>query len=136
MGCQWKPVCTKLDDYLALYAYKLPILRNCEVLHVLLRPLLVLSTILISIASTFTPFQLSPGFFRWGYAIPAHELYQVLIEIWSDGCNNRLYHALPILFSWWISLFALSFLSLAFKCHRCVREQKQKSTELELKVVE
>lgn len=107
-----------------------------EVLHVLLRPLLVLSTILISIASTFTPFQLSPGFFRWGYAIPAHELYQVLIEIWSDGCNNRLYHALPILFSWWISLFALSFLSLAFKCHRCVREQKQKSTELELKVVE
>ncbi|KAL4916412.1 nitrosoguanidine resistance protein SNG1 [Aspergillus aurantiobrunneus] len=74
-------------------------------------PLCFLTWIIINISSTVAPFELSPGFFRWGYALPANEVYQVLVQIWSDGCENRLYRALPILFSWWVvgaSVFVLA----------------------------
>ncbi|CAI7578908.1 unnamed protein product [Penicillium palitans] len=65
-------------------------------------PFIVLTWVILNVASTISPFELNPGFFRWGYALPSHEAYQVLIQIWSGGCNNRLYRALPIMFSWWV----------------------------------
>ena len=59
-------------------------------------PFVVLTWVIFNVASTISPFELNPGFFRWGYALPSHEAYQVLIQIWSGGCNNRLYQAVPI----------------------------------------
>ncbi|KAJ9143345.1 Nitrosoguanidine resistance protein [Pleurostoma richardsiae] len=64
-------------------------------------PFLVLSWILLNVASTIFPFELSAGWYRLGYAIPAHETYTLLIQVWS-GCWNRDYIALPVLFSWWL----------------------------------
>ncbi|KAH8588867.1 hypothetical protein B0O99DRAFT_638158 [Bisporella sp. PMI_857] len=60
----------------------------------------LLTWIIINVTSTIYPFELSPGFYRWGYALPAHEIYSLLVQVWSGGCNNQAYRALPILFAW------------------------------------
>ncbi|KAL4878938.1 hypothetical protein BJY04DRAFT_229600 [Aspergillus karnatakaensis] len=62
----------------------------------------VLTWVIINVTSTIFPFEISPGFYRVGYALPAHELYETLVDIWTEGCNPILYRSLPILFSWWI----------------------------------
>ncbi|KAJ5186477.1 hypothetical protein N7449_011241 [Penicillium cf. viridicatum] len=70
-------------------------------------PFFILTWILTNVASTLSPFELSPGFYRIGYALPAHQIYQVLVDIWTHGCNPTLYRSLPILFSWWlVGIFA------------------------------
>ncbi|KAH7178956.1 uncharacterized protein B0J16DRAFT_402281 [Fusarium flagelliforme] len=63
-------------------------------------PMALVSWIIFNVTSTLLPFDLSPAFYRIGYIFPAHELYQVLIDIWSRGCNPQLHYALPILFAW------------------------------------
>ena len=73
-------------------------------------PFVVLTVIFINITSTNVPFELNPGFFRLGYALPAFEAYSVLIDIWS-GATAKLYIALPILFSWWVASLVLVFLA-------------------------
>lgn len=72
-------------------------------------PFVILTVIYLDITSTTTPFELSPGFFRLGYALPAFEAYSVLIDIWS-GTTAQLYIALPILFAWWIVGLAVAFI--------------------------
>ena len=39
---------------------------------------------------------------------PAHETYQVLIDIWSRGCNPQLRHALPVLLVWEVVVSVIS----------------------------
>ncbi|KAJ5900287.1 uncharacterized protein N7473_004357 [Penicillium subrubescens] len=65
-------------------------------------PFFILTWIIMNVSSTLSPFELSPGFYRIGYAVPAYELYQVLLDIWTHGCNPTLYRSLPILFAWWL----------------------------------
>lgn len=91
-------------------------------------PPCVLGAVIISITSTLIPLELSAGFFRWEYALPAHEIYQVLVQIWS-GCNNQLYRALPIMFGWWIALMLLSPVSLWYRYHVVRMEHKAKLEE-------
>lgn len=87
-------------------------------------PFCVLTWVVINVGSSISPFELNPGFFRWGYAIPAHEVYQVLVQIWSDGCQDQSYRALPILFSWWIVGLAVVIYATY---HRCQTALKAKS---------
>lgn len=75
----------------------------------------VLTWAIINITSTIFPFELNPGFYRWSYALPAHETYVVLQQIWGKGCNNKLYQALPILFTWEVLGLALAIWGC---CHR------------------
>ncbi|KAJ5240520.1 uncharacterized protein N7469_002111 [Penicillium citrinum] len=65
-------------------------------------PFAILTWIIINVSSSLSPFELSAGFYRIGYALPAYELYQLLLDIWTDGCNPPLYRTLPILFAWWL----------------------------------
>ncbi|KAJ6181022.1 hypothetical protein N7519_011483 [Penicillium mononematosum] len=85
---------------------------------------IVLTWVIINVASTIAPFELSPGFFRWGYALPSHEAYEVLIQIWSGGCNNRLYRALPIMFSWWIVGVLVAVYAMQYRCKTAVAAQE------------
>lgn len=71
-------------------------------------PFVILTVIFLDITNTSGPFELSPGFFRLGYALPAYEAYSVLIDIWSRS-TAQLYISLPILFSWWVVALALAF---------------------------
>lgn len=65
-------------------------------------PFAILTWIIINVSSSLSPFDLSAGFYRVGYALPAYELYQLLLDIWTDGCNPPLHRTLPILFAWWL----------------------------------
>ncbi|WZH40838.1 DUF3533 domain-containing protein [Fusarium acuminatum] len=80
-------------------------------------PMALVSWIIFNVTSTLLPFDLSPSFYRIGYIFPAHELYQVLIDIWSRGCNPQLHYALPILFAWELVALILSALGVFRRCH-------------------
>lgn len=73
-------------------------------------PFFVLTWAIINITSTTFPFELNPGFYRWGHALPAHSVFTILIQIWSEGCNNQLKSSLPVLFGWEIVGGALAVL--------------------------
>lgn len=83
-------------------------------------PFCVLTWAILNVASTISPFELSLGFFHWGYALPVHETYQVLVQIWSDGCDSQLHRALPIMFSWWIVALATATFSVHYRCNTAV----------------
>ncbi|OKP09394.1 hypothetical protein PENSUB_5216 [Penicillium subrubescens] len=91
-------------------------------------PFAILTWIIINVSSSLLPFDLSPGFYRVGYALPDHQLYQLLLDIWTDGCNPPLYRSLPILFSWWIIGF-VAFLAGMRKRHN---EEMSGETEKDL----
>lgn len=81
-------------------------------------PFLLMTYVFLNITSSITPFEINPGFYRIGYAFPAHEAYQVLTDIWSGGAVPQLYRAMPILFSWWVVLFACDGISHHRACSR------------------
>lgn len=88
-------------------------------------PFCVLTWVIINVGSTISPFELNPGFFRWGYALPAHEVYQVLVQIWSDGCQDQSYRALPILFSWWIVGLATVIYATYYRCQTALKAKSE-----------
>ncbi|PYI33745.1 hypothetical protein BP00DRAFT_114734 [Aspergillus indologenus CBS 114.80] len=83
-------------------------------------PFCILTWAILNVASTVSPFAMQPAFFRWAYALPAHELYQVLVQIWSDGCENQLRTALPVLFSWWVVGAASAVVATHRRCRVAV----------------
>jgi hypothetical protein len=79
-------------------------------------PFFIFSFVIFNVTSLLVPFELSPGFYRIGYAAPAHEAYQILIQLWSGG-NHRLYQALPILFAWVVFLTPLAIFGMRRRYH-------------------
>jgi hypothetical protein len=53
-------------------------------------PFFIFSFVIFNVTSLLVPFELSPRFYRIGYAALAHKAYQILIQLWSGG-NHRLY---------------------------------------------
>lgn len=100
-GLSWMAI------WLTMHLYFLIVDAGISVIPVQFAPFFILTLIIVNVSSTISPFDLSPGFYRLGYALPSYELYQVLLDIWTDGCNPYLYRALPILFSWWVVGLAL-----------------------------
>ncbi|EEU34902.1 uncharacterized protein NECHADRAFT_68902 [Fusarium vanettenii 77-13-4] len=80
-------------------------------------PMALISWIVFNITSVLLPFQLSPGFYHIGYMFPAHNYYQVLINIWSLGCNPKLHYALPVLFAWELVALVLTSVGVFRRCH-------------------
>ncbi|KAI9372363.1 hypothetical protein BJX61DRAFT_451920 [Aspergillus egyptiacus] len=78
-------------------------------------PFFVLIWVILNVSSTLAPFELSPGFYRWGYALPAHSLYDILLDIWTSGCNPHLYRSLPILWAEWVVALGLFVLGMWIK---------------------
>ncbi|KAF1811815.1 hypothetical protein P152DRAFT_52351 [Eremomyces bilateralis CBS 781.70] len=81
------------------------------------QPMLLVTWVMCNAASLLIPLELSPGFYRWAYALPAYETYQILGDIWSGGCNPKLHRALPILFSWEVMGFIASGIGVYRRCH-------------------
>ncbi|GKZ16469.1 hypothetical protein AbraIFM66951_000303 [Aspergillus brasiliensis] len=90
-------------------------------------PFFVLTWAITNVASSITPFEMSPGFYRWGYALPAHEVYSLLAEVWSGGCARQSYRALPILFAWWIVGMVAVVYATRYRCTTAVRAQAMAS---------
>lgn len=87
-------------------------------------PMALITWMILNVASILVPFELSSRFYRWAYVMPAHEVYQVLTDIWSRGCNPQLYYALPILFALELSGLFFSALGVYRRCHFAVIAQE------------
>ncbi|KAL2068939.1 hypothetical protein VTL71DRAFT_15277 [Oculimacula yallundae] len=91
-------------------------------------PMALITWVIFNVTSVLLPFELSNGFYRWAYALPAHEVYQGLLDIWSSGCNPQLHYALPILFAWEILGLVFSALGIYKRCHYArVAEEAQEA---------
>jgi hypothetical protein len=97
-------------------------------------PMALVSWIIFNITSVLLPFDLSPAFYRVGYAAPAHEVYQVLTHIWSGGCNPQLRYALPILFAWELVALVLSVLGVFRRCHFATLAEDRQMEEFQERV--
>ncbi|KAF2721972.1 hypothetical protein K431DRAFT_284414 [Polychaeton citri CBS 116435] len=88
-------------------------------------PMLLVTFIILNVASCVMPFDLSPGFYRWGYALPCHEMYQLEINIMSGGANEHLAIALPVLFAWWVVFLPLAVFALYWRCSRAAAADEE-----------
>lgn len=92
-------------------------------------PMALISWMMLNITSILLPFELSPAFYRWGYALPAHSVFNVLIDIWSGGCNPQLYYALPVLFAYEICGLVLSSIGVYRRAHYAVIKQEKEEKD-------
>ncbi|KAL2824210.1 hypothetical protein BDW59DRAFT_180301 [Aspergillus cavernicola] len=83
-------------------------------------PMGLITWVVLNVASILLPFELSPAFYKWGYALPAHACYNILIDIWSGGCNPQLRYALPVLFAYELSSGILSGIGVYRRAHYAV----------------
>jgi hypothetical protein len=80
-------------------------------------PMSLVTWVILNVTSGILPFELSAAWYRVGYALPAHEVYQVLIDIWSRGCNPNLRYALPVLFAWELAASGLAVMGVYRRSH-------------------
>ncbi|KFA54047.1 hypothetical protein S40293_09838 [Stachybotrys chartarum IBT 40293] len=78
-------------------------------------PFFVMTWIVVNVASTAFPFEVSAGFYRVGYAFPGHHIYALQVQAWS-GCASQLRTALPVLFSWWLLGHVAVVFSIRKRC--------------------
>ncbi|OBT56128.1 hypothetical protein VE04_02790 [Pseudogymnoascus sp. 24MN13] len=99
-------------------------------------PMALISWIITNVTSILLPFSLSPSFYRWAYALPAHEAYEALTNNWSSGCNPHLYYALPILFAYEVIGLAATAIGVYRRCHFAVvaEEAAQEAMRLRIEV--
>lgn len=87
-------------------------------------PFALVTWTITNVTSVILPFSLSNGFYRWGYALPAHAAYEILTDIWSGGCNPHLYYALPVLFTYEVLGFIGTSLGAYKRCHLAIVAQE------------
>ncbi|KAH8908305.1 hypothetical protein BR93DRAFT_876619 [Coniochaeta sp. PMI_546] len=97
-------------------------------------PMALITWIILNVSSILLPFELSPAFYRVGYALPAHETYQVLTDIWSRGCNPRLGVALPVMFAWELVALCFSALGVFRRCHYATVAQEEQEGQFRERV--
>ncbi|KPM41499.1 hypothetical protein AK830_g5105 [Neonectria ditissima] len=85
--------------------------------------LFVVSWVMVNVASSIFAFELSPGWYRVGYALPAHETYDMLVYVWS-GCANPMRVALPIMFTWLVVGHIMAWFSIRKRCLDAERDLK------------
>ncbi|TQN69556.1 hypothetical protein CSHISOI_05948 [Colletotrichum shisoi] len=78
-------------------------------------PFFFLTWMLTNVASAVFPFEVMAGFYRVGYALPAHGIYSLLVQAWT-GCADQTRVALPVLFAWWIVGHVGSVFSIRKRC--------------------
>ncbi|KAH8807585.1 hypothetical protein F5884DRAFT_821239 [Xylogone sp. PMI_703] len=91
-------------------------------------PMALITWVVFNVGAILVPFELSPGFYKWAYVMPAHEVYETLVDIWSHGCNPHLRYTLPVLFSLEISGLLLSALGIHRRAHYAtIKEESDKA---------
>ncbi|KAF2677160.1 hypothetical protein K458DRAFT_424188 [Lentithecium fluviatile CBS 122367] len=93
-------------------------------------PFVVLLWVFLNLASTLSPIEVQAGFYHWGYALPSYNAYSVLVTVWSSGADNRLYRALPVLFSWWLLANMTTSATHVRACHLAAKFAQEEDVEL------
>lgn len=97
-------------------------------------PMALISWVVLNVTSILLPFELSPGFYRWGYALPAHSVFQVLVDNWSGGCNPQLNFALPVMFAYEVIGLVLSCIGVYRRAHYASIKQEVDEKQLQERV--
>lgn len=97
-------------------------------------PMALITWIVLNVTSILVPFELSPGFYKWGYALPAHSLFNTFIDIWSRGCNPQLYYALLVLFAYEIVGLVFSTIGVYRRSHYAVLKQEAEEKALQERI--
>ncbi|KAJ6109258.1 hypothetical protein N7486_001492 [Penicillium sp. IBT 16267x] len=97
-------------------------------------PMALISWVVLNVTSILLPFELSPAFYKVGYALPAHSVFQVLIDIWSGGCNPQLYFALPVMFSYEVVSIILSSIGVYRRAHYGIIKQEAEEKSLQQRI--
>ncbi|KAL4980952.1 hypothetical protein BDW66DRAFT_1473 [Aspergillus desertorum] len=91
LGRVIRPIRFNLDGNLARHARPLPLHRcGTSVIPMPFVPFFILTWIIAIVSGTVGPSELSPHFYRTGYIFPAHSLYELLLQIWTNGLT-RIY---------------------------------------------
>ncbi|OBT65836.1 hypothetical protein VE03_05475 [Pseudogymnoascus sp. 23342-1-I1] len=99
-------------------------------------PLALVSWIMLNITSILLPLALSPRFYHWSYAMPTHSVYNLLIDIWSRGCNPVLHYALPVMFAYELSGLILSALGVYRRSHYGFIDLEKEEKAFQAKIAE
>ncbi|KAL4734489.1 hypothetical protein BDV11DRAFT_198120 [Aspergillus similis] len=97
-------------------------------------PMGLITWVVINVTSILVPFQLSPAFYKWAYALPAHACFNILIDVWSGGCNPQLGYALPVLFAYELSSGTLSGIGVYRRAHYAVITAEREEKSLQEKI--
>ncbi|KAL2213879.1 hypothetical protein CC79DRAFT_1362667 [Sarocladium strictum] len=97
-------------------------------------PMMLITWIVTNVTSIILPFALSSPFYRWGYALPAHAVYEILTDNWSSGCNPHLHFALPILFAYEVIGLVLTTIGVYRRCHLAVEAEEAGQEAMRLRV--
>ncbi|CAH0015628.1 unnamed protein product [Clonostachys rhizophaga] len=85
----------------------------------------LLTWVIFNIATVIYPFDLTPDFYHWGWGLPAHSVWLLLVSIWSNGCRAQLDVTLPVLFAWWFVGHFTSAWSVRKRCLMAEAENEQ-----------
>ena len=110
-------VLTWMTLWLLMHIHLLILDSISTVAPLIVMPFFLLFWIMLNISSSISPMELQAGFYHWGVALPSYAAYSVLVTIWTGGAHNRLYRALPILFSWWTLANLTTTLAHFRACH-------------------
>ncbi|PTB73774.1 hypothetical protein M440DRAFT_1403978, partial [Trichoderma longibrachiatum ATCC 18648] len=94
----------------------------------------LVSWVVINVSSIILPYSVVSPFYRWGYALPAHAAYELLIANWSHGCNPHLSYALPVLFSYEVVGLILTGIGVYKRCHYAVILEETTKEAMRLRV--
>lgn len=97
-------------------------------------PMVLVTWVILNVTSILLPFELIPAFYKWSYMLPAHAVYQLLIDIWSGGCNQLVAYALPLLFGFEISSSVLCSIGIYRRCHYAAIANEQLENQLKKKL--
>lgn len=97
-------------------------------------PMCLITWVILNVTSVLLPFELSAGFYKLGYAIPAHEAYNTLLDIWSRGCNPKLRYSLPILFAWEVFGLIVTAVGIFRRCHYATVAEEQQAKQFQERV--
>lgn len=89
----------------------------------------VITWVVINVSSNLFPYELNPGFYHWGVALPGREAYNLLIQIWSGGGYHRLYLSLPILFAWEIVFIPMACIAMVYRCNAAAKVHRKAEDE-------
>ena len=97
-------------------------------------PMALVAWVVLNVASVIVPFELSAAWYRVGYAMPAHGAYQVLVDVWSRGCNPRLQYSLPVMFAWEVAASVGAILGVYRRSHYAALAEELAQKQLEERV--
>ncbi|KAL5352039.1 hypothetical protein ACLOAV_001982 [Pseudogymnoascus australis] len=99
-------------------------------------PMALVTWLMLNITSILLPFALSPRFYRWAYALPTHAVYNLLVDIWSRGCNPALHYALPVMFAFELSSLILSTIGVYRRSHYGFIDLEKEEKAFQAKIAE